>query len=311
MALTLADLKKRTTTDFAAVTAALTKKTDYSKEHEGFWKPTQDKAGNASATIRFLPTHPDDELMYVKFFSHSFQWGGKGGKYYIENCPTTIDRDECPVCKLNKEAYATLSKEDAKKKTQGRARKQNYVANILVVKDPAKPENEGKVFMFKFGVKIMDKINEKLHPTFEDDKPVNIFDPWNGADFRLHLAVVDKYPTYDKSSFSDVKPISKDDEEILRIVNEQTALNGLVTEDKFKSEADLKKRLDYVSGSSSVSTQSAEQTVRELADAIGGNTKAAPKEKAKSAPKVEFDDVPDLDSGGDDLEAFFKDIAGE
>jgi len=115
MAVSLDDFRKRSDSDFGKITAALTKKTEYSKDDEGFWKPTQDKAGNATATIRFLPAHPDDELFYVDYYTHSWQQGGKGGKWYIENCPTSIERDDCPVCKMNKQVYTTMAKAEATK----------------------------------------------------------------------------------------------------------------------------------------------------------------------------------------------------
>lgn len=300
---TLADLKKRSESDFGKLTAALTKKTEYSKGDEGFWKPTQDKAGNATATIRFLPAHPDDDLAYVQYYDHSFQHGGKGGKWYIEHCPTTVGRDECPVCTQNKKNYQAMSKEEAKKVSP--SRRLNYISNILVIKDPANPDNDGKVFRFKYGKKIKDKIDEKLTPAFEDVKPVNIYDPFRGADFRLHLAIVDKYPSYDKSQFGDVKPISEDDEEVLRVVNEAVSLKAFVAEDKFKTKELLQKRYDFVTGSVPASTQQAEELVRAMTEEV--RAEAKPKAKAAPTPKSTevFDDVPD----DADLEKYFEDMA--
>lgn len=307
--MSLADLRKRSDSDFGKITAALTKKADYSKDDEGFWKPTQDKAGNATATIRFLPAHQDDDLFYVDYWTHSFQHGGKGGKWFIDNCPTSVGRDECPVCAINKQVYSTMPKAEAQKIAGSRTRKKVYISNILVIKDPANPENEGKVFRFKYGKKIMEKIEEKLTPIYDDITPVRVYDIDNGADFRLIMTIEDKYPSYAKSFFGDKKPISDNDDEIQRVIDDIVSLKQFVAPEKFKSAEELQKRLDYVMGNSTTSTQKAEEAARTVADEIRNAPKSAPKEKTASAPKEKeapaFDDVPD----GEDLEKYFAGIA--
>jgi hypothetical protein len=301
MALTLADLRKQRTSDFSNITAALTKKTEYAKDDEGFWKLTRDKAGNGSAVIRFLPKHADDELPWVQIYSHAFK--NSSGKWFIDNCPTTIG-GECPVCELNRGSYQSLSKEEATKIAGPRKRKLSYIANIVVLKDPAAPENDGKVFRFKFGKKIHDMILDKAQPTFEDDKPVNIFDLWDGADFRLRQHMADNYPSYDKSSFGDVKPLSENDEEILAFVNQQVSLSPFVAADKFKSHADLTKRLNGVMDTAVASTAKAEEMVREIRESVKTEAVKAPKEV--KAPVV----AAKAEAGADDdLEAYFRDLA--
>jgi hypothetical protein len=308
MAMTLADLRaQRASTDYSAITAAMTKKNDYADKDEGFWKPTRDKAGNASAVIRFLPKHPDDKLPWSSIYSHSFK--NASGKWFIDNCPTTLG-NECPVCALNRESWATQLP-DEKKKAGDRKRKLSYIANILVVSDPANPDNNGKVFRFKFGKKIFEKIMDKVQPTFADEKPVKIFDPWEGANFKLRMTEVEGYPSYEKSVFDAPAPISDDDEEILRVVNQQISVDSFIDPKHFKSFEDLKKRLDSTINGTPASTAKAEEVVREMQEQLRSETKAAAPVKAKEAPepKTTVKASPAADPGDDDLEEYFRNLA--
>jgi len=186
-------------------------------EDDRIWKPTPDKAGNATATIRFLPKHPDDELPWVKVFSHGFQ--GPSGRWYIENSLTTLGESD-PVGELNSKLWNSgveANKEIARKQK----RRLHFYSNVLVIADPANPENEGKVMLFRYGKRIFDKIMDKAKPTFEDEKPVNVFDLWEGANFKLRMKKVEGYPNYDSSSFSDPAPVAPSDEAILEVVNKQ------------------------------------------------------------------------------------------
>jgi hypothetical protein len=308
MAQSLADLRKQRTTDFGNITAALGKKTEYAKDDEGFWKPTQDKAGNATAVIRFLPRLPEDELPYVQLYSHSFQHPAKTGKWFIDNCPTTVGRDECPVCKLNKGVYASMSKDAAQKIAGARSRKQHWIANILVIEDTANPDNNGKVFRYKFGKVINEKIKDKAVPVFKSDKAVDVYDLWEGANFRLHMAKVDGYPNYDKSSFDVVSALEGTDDEIQALLDQRVVLAPFVAPDKFKSEAELQKRLDFVMGATGIaSTAQAEDMVRAMTQevrAAAPKAKAAPEAKV-SEPAAEFEDVPNES----DLEDYFAKLA--
>jgi hypothetical protein len=299
--MTLADLRKQRSNDFSSITAALTKKTEYAKDDEGFWKPTKDKAGNASATIRFLPKTKGDELPWVQVYTHAFQ--GPTGKWYIENCLSTIGQDD-PVLIENKKLYATGLEAD-KKEALKRKRKLHYIANILVINDPANPENNNKVFYFKFGKKIFEKIMDKIQPTFEDEAPSNVFDLWEGSNFKLRMRQVEGYPNYDTSTFAEPSQIADTDEEILEIVNQQKPLAPFVAKDKFKSFEDLEKKMRMVLSNGPVGNvkNAADQLKDELDEAAAPAPKvSAPKAKetpppaapkAKPASKDEDDDLAD------------------
>ena len=229
-------------------------KKDYSDDR--FWMAERDKAGSASAVIRFLPAAPGEEEPWVKLFSFSFK--GPTGKWFIENCPSTIGKD-CPVLEANSELWNTGTEEN-QKIVRDRKRRLSYISNILVVKDPANPANEGKVFLFKFGQKIFDKIKAACCPEFEDETPIDVFNPWEGANFKLRIVTKDSFPNYDNSVFDKVSPISESDEEIEKIWNSQYPLNPLIAEDQFKSYDELKKRFEFVikgnaSASSSMGTK--------------------------------------------------------
>ena len=225
---------------------ALSAGTDVTDSRDNFWKPEIDKAGNGMATIRFLPASPgdgDDALPWVKLFSHGFQ--GPGG-WLIDNCLTTKNQ-QCPVCEHNNRLWNS-GIEANKEIVRKQKRKLNYVANIYVVSDPKHPENEGKVFLFKFGKKIFDKLNEAMNPQFEDETPINPFDLWKGANFKLKIRKVEGYQNYDKSEFESASPLSNDDEELEKIWKMEHTLKELVEDKQFKSYDDMKARLDKVLG---------------------------------------------------------------
>ena len=209
------------------------------------WKPEMDKSGNGYAVIRFLPAPDGEDLPWVKLFSHAFQ--GPGG-WYIENSLTTIGQKD-PLGELNRELWN--SGNDADKDTvRKQKRKLSFYANIYVVKDPANPQNEGGVFLYKFGKKIFDKIMDAMQPEFEDEDPINPFDFWQGANFKLKLKKVAGYWNYDSSEFASPGALLDDDEALEAIWKKQYSLAELVAPDKFKSYDDLKKRLDAVLGKS-------------------------------------------------------------
>ena len=144
----------------------------YNNEDNRFWKLTRDKTGTGSAVIRFLPATGNDELPWVKLYSYAFQ--GPTGKWFINDSPSTIGEKD-PVMEANAELWNSgfdADKEIARK----RKRKTSYIYNILVLKDPANPENDGKVFLFKAGKQIHDMIGAKAKPQFEDDEPVFVYD---------------------------------------------------------------------------------------------------------------------------------------
>ena len=210
---------------------------------ERIWKPVVDKSGNGYAIIRFLPESEGSELPWARLYTHAFQ--GPGG-WYIENSLTTLGQKD-PVSEHNSQLWNSGS--DANKEiARKQKRRLSYYSNIYVVSDPTNPENEGKVFLYKFGKKIFDKIMEAMKPEFADETPINPFDFWAGANFKLKIRRVEGYQNYDKSEFDDASPLFDDDDKLEKIYNSLYDLSEFTTPDKFKSYDDLKKRLVYVLG---------------------------------------------------------------
>jgi gp32 DNA binding protein like len=207
------------------------------------WKPEMDKTGNGYAVIRFLPAPEGEELPWVKMYSHGFQ--GSGG-WYIENSLTTIGQKD-PVSEYNRELWNSGNEKD-KETVRKQKRKLSYYSNIYVVKDPANPSNEGKVFLFKYGKKIFDKIMAAMQPEFEDETPINPFDFWQGANFKLKIRKVDGYWNYDKSEFDSLSALLEDDDAMESIWKKEYSLNQLISPSEFKSYEELEKRLKYVLG---------------------------------------------------------------
>lgn len=220
------------------------------KGDDRFWKLERDKSGNGSAIIRFLPppaVDGDDALPWVRVFDHGFK--GPTGKWYIENSLTTLNQKD-PVSEYNSKLWNESSDDASWQRKQARDQKRrlHYISNILVISDPKNPDNEGKVFLFKYGKKIFDKITTLMNPEFEGDKPVNPFDFWKGANFKLRIRTVDNYPNYDQSIFENSAALNDDDEELENIWKKQYSLKEFVDPKNFKSYEELKKKLDEVLG---------------------------------------------------------------
>ena len=219
------------------------------------WKPEMDKTGNGYAVIRFLPAPDGEELPWAKMYSHAFQ--GPGG-WYIENSLTTIGQKD-PLGEYNRELWNSGS--DADKDTvRKQKRKLSYYANIYVVQDKANPQNEGRVFLYKFGKKIFDKIMEAMQPEFEDEEAINPFDFWQGANFKLKLKKKDGYWNYDASEFAPTSALLDDDDALEAIWKKQYSLSALTAADQFKSYEDLEKRLKMVLGQKPASRRFDEET---------------------------------------------------
>jgi hypothetical protein len=218
-----------------------------SKDDTRFWQPEVDKAGNGMAIIRFLPAPAvdgDEALPWVRLFSHGFQ--GPGG-WLIDNCLTTLN-DKCPVCEHNSVLWNS-GIEANKEIVRKQKRKLNYIANILVISDPKRPENEGQIKLFKFGKKIFDKISETMNPEFPDEKPVNPFDFWEGANFKLKIRNVEGYRNYDKSEFDSPEALfNGDDAKLEELWKKEYSLVEFVDKKHFKAYDQLKSRLDKVLG---------------------------------------------------------------
>ena len=208
---------------------------------ERLWKLDVDKAGNGYAVIRFLPAPNGEELPWAKVWSHAFQ--GPGG-WYIENSLTTLGGKD-PVSEYNRILWNSGADED-KEQARKQKRKLTYIANIYVVKDPANPQNEGKVFLYKFGKKIFDKISAAMQPEFEDEQAIDPFDFWKGANFKLKAKNVAGYRNYDSSEFASPDALLDDDDELEAIWKKQYSLEEFTKQDQFKSYDELEKRMNAV-----------------------------------------------------------------
>jgi hypothetical protein len=304
---TLREMRNKSAAGAAKINEAFAKMGKPSYEDDRFWKVSRDKTGNGSAVIRFLPItvkeidgkRVEDELPFVRIYSHAFK-GVKTGQWYMEKNLTTIGLDD-PVSELNSQLWAT-GKDSDKEIARAQKRRLKYVANILVVSDPAAPETNGTVRLFEFGAKIFDKIMDKANPTFDDEKSQNIFDLWDGADFKLRVKTVEGFPNYDSSEFGPSKPISEDDEEILKIVNKQYLLSELIDPKNFKTYAELKARLDRVLGNNVKSKRVQEDSGDD--DSFEEEFESL-KLKAKETTKKSSEE------DDDDTEAWFRSIAEE
>ena len=218
-----------------------------SKDDTRFWAPTVDKSGNGMAVIRFLPAPSidgDDGLPWVRRFDHGFQ--GPGG-WFIDNCLTTVG-DKCPVCEHNSTLWNS-GVEANKEIVRKQKRRLSYIANIYVISDPSNPENEGTVRLYKFGKKIFDKISEVMNPEFPDETPLNPFDLWEGANFKLKIRNVEGYRNYDKSEFADKSALlDGDDDKLEAIYTKEHSLKDFTDKKHFKPYEQLKARLDKVLG---------------------------------------------------------------
>jgi hypothetical protein len=291
-----ASLKKNRQSLFEKLTTEVSKlETPAGQQDDNrFWKPDVDKAGNGYAVIRFLPAPAGEDVPFVRVWDHGFQ--GPGG-WYIEKSLTTLGQKD-PVSEYNSQLWATGTKEN-----QAIVRKQkrrlHFVSNIYVVKDGAHPENEGKVFLYQYGKKIWDKLNAAMNPEFEDEQPLNPFDLWEGANFKLKIRNVEGYRNYDKSEFDSKAPLFEDDQELEAAWAKEHSLQEFINPKLFKSYDELQGRLYRVLGLDGGTQQNeATKEVQEV---------AVPKQKAKAAPKA-----PSLNDDDDDegME-FFKKLAEE
>jgi hypothetical protein len=238
---------KKSKSNFDALTKQLEQsiekpKTENKYQDDRFWKPELDKSGNGYAVIRFLPAVEGEDLPWQRVWHHAFQ--GPGGQWYIENSLTTLGQKD-PVSEENTRLWNTGIEAD-KEIARKRKRKLQYYSNILVVSDPKHPENEGKVFLYKFGKKIFDKITEAMNPQFDDEKALNPFDFWEGANFKLKIRKVDGYWNYDKSEFEQPSKVKTTDEEIDALWKSQYALKTFIDPSNFKSYDELKEKLNRV-----------------------------------------------------------------
>ena len=300
------DTLKSSSSNFDKLTKALEqnlKPEDQSNKNkyqdDRLWKIEMDKTGNGYAVIRFLPASNGEDMPWQRVWSHAFQ--DKGG-WYIENSLTTLGHKD-PVSEENTRLWNTGVESD-KEIARKRKRKLSYYANILVVSDPKHPENEGRIALFKFGKKIFDKITEAMQPAFEDETPINPFDFWKGANFKLKLRKVDGYWNYDKSEFESVSPVKSNDDEIKAIWEKQYPLKPFVAADNFKTYDELKEKLNRV-----ISGARSTETV-EMADLPPAQS-AAPVKSAEVAQPAASEMAMPVASDEDDTLDYFSKLAEE
>jgi len=254
--MSFSDLKKQS--KLGSLTAKLVKEVEKmnnnaSSTDDRLWKLECDKAQNGYAIIRFLPAPEGEDIPFVKLYSHAFQ--GPGG-WLIDQCITTLNQ-KCPICEHNSGLWNSgidSNKEVARKQK----RKLTYVSNIYVVKDPANPSNEGKVFLYKFGKKIFDKLTTAMQPEFEDEQAIDPFDFWQGANFKLKAKNVAGYRNYDSSEFAAAGPLLEDDDAMEAIWKKQYSLAEFIAPDQFKSYDELNTRLGQVLGNKTTRRQDPE-----------------------------------------------------
>ena len=244
--MSFASLKKQSS--LGSLTAKLVKEVEKTNNAGGgaderLWKPELDKTGNGYAVVRFLPAPDGEEIPWAKLYSHAFQ--GPGG-WYIENSLTTTGGKD-PVSDYNRTLWNSGNEAD-KDTVRKQKRKLSYYSNIYVVKDPTNPQNEGGVFLFKYGKKIFDKVMEAMQPEFEDEEAINPFDFWQGANFKLKIKKVAGFWNYDSSEFDKVSPLLDDDDALEALWKKEYSLTAVTAPDQFKSYQDLEKRLKYVLG---------------------------------------------------------------
>jgi hypothetical protein len=311
--MSFADLKKQSS--LGSLTQKLVKEvekmsTTSSGADERLWKPEMDKTGNGFAVIRFLPAPEGEDLPWAKLYTHAFQ--GPGG-WYIENSLTTTGGKD-PVSEYNRELWN--SGVDADKETvRKQKRKLSYYSNIYVVKDPTNPQNEGKVFLFKYGKKIFDKIMEAMQPEFEDETPINPFDFWQGANFKLKIVKKDGYWNYDKSEFDRIAPLLDDDDALEALWKKQYSLTAVTAPDQFKTYEQLEARLKMVLGQKSSRPRLDEEVDEEDNDRGSYSPDFSSRSQKSELPEDLSSQLSSLSSSSsedeDDALAYFQRLAEE
>ena len=262
---------------------------------ERLWKPQVDKSGNGYAVLRFLPAIEGEEMPWVRVWNHAFQ--GPTGQWYIENSLTTLNQKD-PVSEYNSQLWNSGVESD-KEIARKQKRKLQYFANVYVVEDTMNPENTGKIMLYRFGKKIFDKLMEAMQPEFADETPINPFDMWEGANFKLKIRKVDGYWNYDKSEFESPSQLKSTDEELEAFYKKEHSLAEFLAPSNFKSYDELKTRLDTVL-SGTVATKTAAAMVEE------DEVPFKPDFKSEPAPVMATADAEE-----DDAMSYFEKLANE
>ena len=307
--MSFADLKRKSQTNFDFLQKELEKSSSGKNVDERFWKPEVDASGNGYAVIRFLPAPEGETIPWAKLYSHAFQ--GPGG-WYIENSRTTINEKD-PVGEVNRRLWNSGADED-KETARKQKRKLQYYSNIYVVKDPKHPENEGKVFLYKYGKKIHDKILAAMQPEFQDEEPVNVFDLWEGANFKLKIKTVAGYWNYDSAEFDRPAALAANDDELEAIWKQAYSLEAFTADDQFKSYDELKTRLNAVLNTGSAPAVSINDEEYDPAPVGGGFNDPAIMAAATPVPqsmKEELSNLKPSSNDDDDALSYFARLAND
>lgn len=267
-----------------------------------FWKPTRDKSGNGYAVIRFLPAPEGEDIPWVQYWDHGFQ--GPTGKWYIENSLTSIGQND-PVSEYNSVLWNSGHEED-KEQARKQKRRLHYVSNIYVVSDPSNPQNEGKVFLYKFGKKIFDKIMDVMQPQFQDETPMNPYDFWEGADFKIKIRNVQGWVNYDSSEFaSQSEFLGGDENDLEEVYNKLESLQDFLDPKNYKSYAELKAKLNQVLG------EGAPMTTAESIDLDETEEYQAPVQKKAFEKPTREEPVAAAAEEEDDTLSYFAKLASD
>jgi len=296
--MSFADMKKQRKSNLSSLikeSEKISNPNTFGEADDRYWRPELDKSGNGYSIVRFLPAPDGEDLPWARMWNHGFQ--GPGG-WYIENSLTTQGKKD-PVSEHNAKLWNSgieANKEIARKQK----RRLNYTSNVYVIKDPANPENEGQVKLYRYGKKIFDKINDLMNPEFEDETPVNPFDLWEGANFKMKIRKVEGFSNYDKSEFDTPSALLEDDDKMEEIWKTEHSLKEIVSDDKFKPFEELKEKLDRVLG---LGTEVASAPKSEDVPFDGGQPYNPPSTPATA----------EVDSGGTEEEAmgYFQKLAEE
>jgi len=273
-------------------------------DDDRIWKPKMGSDNTGYAVVRFLPGTDVSKTPWVRIYDHGFS--GPSGKWYIENSLTTIGQKD-PVSEYNSRLWNNGT-EAGKEQARKQKRRTSYYANVLVIKDPANPQNEGKVKLYKFGQKIFDKVMGAMQPEFADEDPINPFDLFEGANFRIKIKMVAGYWNYDASDFEKQSPLSEDETKLEQIYNAQHDVHSLIAPDQFKSYEELQTKLNEVLGEGP--TQQ-ERTVERQVETQEAKSDFDDYFKADDKPTSEGSTSSASSDDDEDLESYFKSLAAD
>jgi hypothetical protein len=300
--MSFADLKAKASDMSSLVGAASSTNEKKSFGDDRMWKPTVDKAGNGYAVIRFLPTVEGDDLPWAKYWDHFFQ--GPTGQWYVEKSLTTINKDD-PVSEMNSKLWNTGIEAD-KDTARRRKRRLHYVSNIYVVSDPENRENEGKVMLYTYGAKIFEKITDAMQPKYQDESPMNPFDLWKGANFKMKISQVAGFRNYDRSAFGAAEVLNTDDSVMERAYDQEYSLKEFTDVDTFKSYSELNLKLTRVLGEELVTRGDVAQEEESYEQSAVQITREEPSFAASSTPIPSPTPV-----AADDTMSYFAKLAAE